>query len=83
LHGLEAWFRTPQGAAPPRWKMAVATLAGVYPTSAFLGLTVGPLVKDLPYLAGNLIFAAVMVAALTWAVMPLVTRLLHSWLHSA
>lgn len=82
LHGLEAWFRSPQGAPPPRWKMAVATLLGVYPTSAVLALTVGPLVKGLPFLAGNLIFAAAMVAALTWLVMPLVTRLLHSWLHS-
>ena len=82
LHGLEAWFRSPGGAPPPRWKMAVVTLLGVYPTSMLLALTIGPWVKGLPFLPGNLIFAAVMVAALTWAVMPLVTRLLHTWLHS-
>src|SRR6185295_9467600 len=29
LHGLEAWFRSPHN-PPPRWKMAVATLLGVY-----------------------------------------------------
>ena len=29
LHGLEAWFRSP-GGPPPRWKMAVVTLLGVY-----------------------------------------------------
>jgi uncharacterized protein len=82
LRGLEAWFRSPQSALPPRWKMAVATLLGVFPTSLFLNLTIGPCVKMWPFLLGNLVFAAAMVAVLTWAVMPLVTRLLHSWLHS-
>ena len=80
LNGLEAWFRSSEG-PPPRWKMAVATLLGVYPTSLFLGLTVGRWTRDLPMLAGVLLFAAVMVALLTWVVMPIVTRLLHSWLH--
>lgn len=81
LQGLEAFFRSSQD-LPPRWKMAVATLVGVYPTSILLALTVGPLTSRLPFLLGSLIFAAVMVALLTWVVMPLVTRLLHSWLHA-
>ena len=38
LHGLEAWFRSPHN-PPPRWKMAVATLLGVYPTSLLLGVS--------------------------------------------
>lgn len=80
LHGLEAWFRSPH-APPPRWKMGVATLIGVYPTSVFLGRTVGPLTRDWPFIAGSLLFAVLMVALLTWVVMPLVTRLLHRWLH--
>lgn len=80
LHGLEAWFRSPQE-PPPRWKMAVATLAGVYPTSVLIGLLVGPLTRGLHFLAGSLVFAGLMVALLTWFVMPLVTRLLHHWLH--
>ena len=29
LHGLEAWFRTPN--APPRWKMALMTWSGIFP----------------------------------------------------
>jgi len=80
LHGLEAWFRAPQK-PPPRWKMAVATLLGVYPTSLFLSLTVGETVHTWPLLARSLIIAGCMVALLTWIVMPLVTRLLHGWLH--
>lgn len=44
LTGLEAWFRSP--VPPPRWKMAVATLCGVYPTSLFLTYVVGPHIQD-------------------------------------
>jgi hypothetical protein len=81
LHGLEAWFRSPHN-PPPRWKMAAATLLGVYPTSLFLGATVGGAVHAWPSPARSLVIAGCMVALLTWVVMPLVTRLLHGWLHS-
>lgn len=79
LSGLEAWFRSPN--PPPRWKMAVATLLGVFPTSLILGATVGPLTRGWPFPTGTLVFSIVMVAMLTWVVMPQVTRLLHLWLH--
>jgi antibiotic biosynthesis monooxygenase (ABM) superfamily enzyme len=81
LHGLEAWFRAPQG-PPPRWKMGVVTLLGVYPTSLFLTLTIGNAMQAWPLAASSLAFAACMVALLTWVVMPLVTRVLRGWLHS-
>lgn len=80
LHGLEAWFRSPEH-TPPRWKMAVATLIGVYPTSVALGLTVGKLAREWPMPLQALAMAASMVALLTWLVMPLVTRVLKRWLH--
>jgi len=79
MHGLEAWFRSPN--PPPRWKMAVCTLLGVFPTSLFLGAAVGPLTRGWPFPAGPLVFSTLMVAMLTWVVMPLVTRILHHWLH--
>src|SRR6185436_18032226 len=53
LHGLEAWFRS-QGQPPPRWKMALATLLGVYPTSLFLSPTVGEAVHALPLVLRSL-----------------------------
>ena len=80
LTGLEAWFRNTR-ALPPRWKMALATLIGVYPTSLFLNMTIGELVHAWPLYARSLAFAVAMVALLTWVVMPLVTRALHGWLH--
>ncbi len=79
LDGLEAWFRSPQG-PPPRWKMAVATLLGVYPTSLLLNVTIGPWTRGWPLPLGVLAFDVAMVALLTWAVMPQVTRLLGAWL---
>src|SRR5882672_2398210 len=47
LQGLEAWFRSPHD-PPPRWKMALATLVGVYPTSLFLAISVGKVVRPWP-----------------------------------
>jgi len=80
LHGLEAWFRAP--GAPPRWKMAVVTLIGVYPTSLFLALTIGDLIHPLPVVIKSFIMAAAMVGLLTWVVMPQVIKFLKGWLHS-
>jgi len=81
LHGLEAWFRSPQN-PPPRWKMATATFLGVFPTAAILNLSLGVAIRPWPFIPGSIVFNASMVALLTWIVMPLVTRALHGWLHS-
>src|SRR5215218_4581291 len=79
LHGLEAWFRSPN--PPPRWKMATATFLGVFPVAMVLNLTLGPTIKSWPFILRNAFFNACVVMLLTWVVMPLVTRLLHGWLH--
>jgi antibiotic biosynthesis monooxygenase (ABM) superfamily enzyme len=80
LHGLEAWFRSPHN-PPPRWRMAVATFLGVFPVAMVLNLTLGPLIRSWPFIIRNAVFNACVVALLTWIVMPLVTRILHQWLH--
>src|SRR2546421_8354178 len=81
LHGLEAWFRSPQS-PPPRWKMALATFLGVFPTAAILNLTLGAAIRPWPFILSSVVFNGCMVALLTWLIMPLVTRALHNWLHS-
>lgn len=81
LMGLEAWFRSPS--PPPRWKMALATLCGVFPTSLFLYYTVGLFISDLPPVIRLFITAASMVGLLTWVVMPVVIKIMKSWLQSA
>jgi len=81
LHGLEAWFRSPE--PPPRWKMAIATYLGVLPVVMLLSLTLGRVIQSWPFVLGNVVFNACVVALLTWIVMPLVTRVLRGWLWSA
>lgn len=78
LNGLEAWFRS--ATPPPRWKMAVATLCGVFPTSIFLFYTVTPLIRSFPVALRLLVIAALMVVILTWIVMPAVTKIMRPWL---
>jgi antibiotic biosynthesis monooxygenase (ABM) superfamily enzyme len=78
LHGLEAWFRSPD--PPPRWKMAVATYLGVLPVVTILSLTLGPAISSWHFLLNSIVFNLCVVALLTWIVMPLVTRALQSWL---
>ena len=80
LHGLEAWFRSPQN-PPPRWKMALATFVGVFPTAAILSLTLGAAIGSWPFILSSVVFNAAMVALLTWVVMPAVTRAFYGWLH--
>jgi antibiotic biosynthesis monooxygenase (ABM) superfamily enzyme len=84
LCGLESWFTLPGEhiSRLPKWKMALVTLLGVYPTSLFLGETVGRWTYDWSLPLRALFFAVPMVALLTWVVMPILTRALHKWLHS-
>ncbi|MBJ6724434.1 antibiotic biosynthesis monooxygenase [Geomesophilobacter sediminis] len=83
LTGLEAWFSLPGREAtvtPPRWKMALATVVGVYPTSMLVPWLLQPLIGKLPPLLQAFFIAAGIVVILTWAVMPLLVKLLERWL---
>jgi len=79
LCGLEAWFRSP-GAPPPRWKMALVTLVGVYPISLLIGFFLAPKLRHLPLALYLLIASALMVVSLTWIVMPQLARWFKPWL---
>ena len=84
LTGLEAWFTLPTtgGAAhPPRWKMAAITALGVWPVSILIPWLLKPLVGTLhPWLQAFFIAIGIVIV-LTWAVMPLLVRILKGWLH--
>ena len=79
LHGLEAWFRSPHN-PPPKWKMAVATYAGVFPLAMLLHLTLTPAIREWPFVPRNAVFNVAVVVLLAWVVMPVVTRMLRPWL---
>ncbi len=81
--GLESWFVLPgASSAPalPRWKMALVTWMGVNVAVIGLTLAIGPFVGTWPMVARTLFINALVVALLTWVLMPLLTRLFRRWL---
>lgn len=81
LHGLEAFFAasTP---APPKWKMAIVTFIGVNIAVYTFSTAVSVALGELPMIAGLLLVNALVVASLTWVVMPLLMKLFNRWLIS-
>lgn len=79
LHGLEAWFRSPHN-PPPKWKMAVATFLGVFPLAMTLNLTLGPIIREWPFVLRNAVFNFAVVGLLAYVIMPWVTKILSRWL---
>ena len=71
LTGLESWFTLPGTALRPlpKWKMAVVTLLGVFPTSVLLGETVGRWMLGWPLLLRSLVFAVLMVTGVLIVIM--------------
>lgn len=82
LHGLEAFFRDSKH-APPRWKMALVTWLGVYPSVLLWSSTLPPLLRGLPQLLIVAIVNVFVVVTLTWAVMPLLSKFFAGWLHES
>jgi uncharacterized protein len=87
LSGLETWFALPAAqtkAPPPRWKMALVTWSGIFPLVLLASHTVTPLFASWwPQPLAVLGATGLIVAAMTWLVMPLLARLLAAWLYPA
>ncbi len=81
LDGLEAFFRSGGHRLPPRWKMAIVTYLGVVPAAVFWSSTLRPLLNEYHWLLTALVINAAVVTTLAWALMPILTRLFHNWLH--
>ena len=82
--GLEYWFTLPDhpaAAPPPRYKMVIVTLIVIYPLSSLLPPLLAPLLGFLPFLVRGLMISALLVLLMTYAVMPLMTRLFARWLY--
>ncbi len=83
LSGLETWFTLPGQRAivpPPRWKMALVTVLGVWPTSMFVPWLLNPFTSGLPSSLQALFMAVGIVILLTWVIMPALVRILKRWL---
>ncbi len=84
LTGLETWFTLsdkPLQSPPPRYKMALITWLGVFITLAILSRLLAPLLSGLPVLLNQLITTGLVVASLTYLIMPRLTQLFRQWLY--
>ncbi|MEM7313084.1 MAG: antibiotic biosynthesis monooxygenase [Planctomycetota bacterium] len=80
VHGLAAFFPSAD-APPPTWKMAVLTFLGVWPTAELWSrLLVPALGPPLGWLVGGVVNLLI-IATLTWVVMPLLAKVFRGWLH--
>ena len=82
--GFGSWFavNAEDGIAAPAWKQAMTVLAALFPTVMILNLTVGNLVagQGAPMAVNVFIGNTLGTVALTWLLMPVVTRLMAWWL---
>lgn len=83
LGGISSWFTLPGKTVhkpPARWKMALVTFLGVYPLTSLLPQFFSGLLPDWPPLLTNVLTTGSIVALLTWAIMPVLTRAFAAWL---
>lgn len=84
LTGLEGWFDLPHQPIqprPPRYKMALVTWLGVLIATTIISHLLAPFVVYLPAFFISLISTGLTVVALTYFLMPNLTRLFYPWLY--
>ena len=65
---------------PPRHKMALLTWAGAWTAITLILWVLGPATATWPLPLRTLVISVLMVLALTWVVIPSLTRLFAGWL---
>jgi antibiotic biosynthesis monooxygenase (ABM) superfamily enzyme len=68
--------------APPRHKIAVVTWLGAYGMITLILAVLGPTIAAWPLPLRTLLLSTLMVSALTWVVLPTLTRVFRPWLVS-
>src|SRR5262249_3102680 len=64
----------------PRTKLALLTWAGAYAVVLLVLALDGPAMASWPLAVRALVLSGLMVAAMTWVIVPVVTRLFRGWL---
>jgi antibiotic biosynthesis monooxygenase (ABM) superfamily enzyme len=83
LGGTAGWFTLPgypHATPPPRIKMALITFIGVYPLTSILPRLFMRMLPGWHPLLVNVIVTSLIVACLTWLIMPTLTRVFRKWL---
>ena len=82
--GLEAWFQMPGQplvVPPPRYKMAVITWVALFPLLVLANLIATALLSHTPPLVRLIPVSVVLIALMTWVVMPQMTKWFRFWLY--
>jgi len=66
---------------PPRYKMAVITSAAIFPLLLLTNLIAAPLLANVSPLVRLLPVSIVLIALMTWVVMPRMTKWFRFWLY--
>jgi antibiotic biosynthesis monooxygenase (ABM) superfamily enzyme len=69
--------------APPRHKVALLSWAGAWTVITLILRVLDPVIGEWPLPLRTLVLSALMVVALTWLVMPSLTRMFAGWLAQA
>lgn len=84
INGLEFWFQVPNRSSrqpPPKYKMVIATVIGLYPLILFLVPNLATALQSLPRPLAVLVSTICTILLMSYVVMPLVTRGLSRWLY--
>lgn len=82
LTGLEVWFDPKlvfSDVTAVRWRMTVVSWLGIYPLVAFCLWYISPLMQGLPYLLRTAALTAIVVVAMSYVVMPRLSRWMGWW----
>jgi len=86
-HGFQPWFTPPDrpstSIAPAKYKMALLTILALYPPLLALSTLLSYVLHGWPRPLLMFATVALLVPAMTYAIMPWVTRLFRSWLYPA
>ena len=84
-HGFQPWFTLPDHSAasiaPARYKMALLTILALYPPLLALSTLLSYLLHGWPRALLMLLTVLLLVPAMTYIIMPWITRLFRSWLY--
>jgi antibiotic biosynthesis monooxygenase (ABM) superfamily enzyme len=80
VSGMDAWFG-PARSAPPRWKQAISIWVVYFPTLLLVSVLFQAQLATLSVFWRVFLTTASMTPVLSFILIPLVTRLLHGWLH--
>jgi uncharacterized protein len=85
VSGLETWFELPgrTAPAPPRWKMFVVSVIGMYPLQLAMYILLGALTARWPTAARLALFVPLVAASMTWLVMPRLAATFAGWLYKS